>query len=46
MSSEILQCLAASLNPDANARITAELRIKDLLPNPGMLVAASATHLS
>ncbi|KAH8119757.1 ARM repeat-containing protein [Phellopilus nigrolimitatus] len=41
MSAVILQCLAASLNTDPNARISAELRINELLPSPETAVALS-----
>ena len=35
MSSEILQCLASSLNTDPNVRMSAELRLNQLFANPG-----------
>ena len=41
MSSEILQCLEASLNADPNIRISAELRISELFASPGMSAAQS-----
>ncbi|KAI5119706.1 hypothetical protein M0805_001421 [Coniferiporia weirii] len=46
MSSEILQCLAASLNADPNTRISAELKISELLPKPETAVALSSIALS
>ena len=35
MEAEILQCLAASLNADPNARMSAELRLNELFAKPG-----------
>ncbi|KAF7303143.1 ARM repeat-containing protein [Mycena kentingensis (nom. inval.)] len=34
-TTELAQCLAATLNPDTNTRIAAELRLSDLLALPG-----------
>ena len=36
MDSEVLQCLAASLNTDPNARVRAELRLNELFAIPGL----------
>ena len=35
MSPPIVECLAASLSSDPNVRMTAELKINELLPNSG-----------
>lgn len=31
---ELIQCLSSTLSPDANTRITAELRLNELLKSP------------
>lgn len=41
MSPTIVECLAASLSADPNARMTAELKINELLPNPGKFAIIS-----
>ncbi|PAV22617.1 ARM repeat-containing [Pyrrhoderma noxium] len=42
MSSEILQILASSLNPDPNTRISAELRLSEIFSNPETAVGLSS----
>ncbi|EJD03488.1 ARM repeat-containing protein [Fomitiporia mediterranea MF3/22] len=42
MESEILQCLAASLNTDPNARMSAELKLNELFAKPETCLALSS----
>jgi hypothetical protein len=35
MASQITECLAATLSPDTNTRISAELRLAELFASPG-----------
>jgi len=38
---ELVQCLSSTLSPDANTRITAELRLSELLKSPDAGLALS-----
>lgn len=37
MEAQIAECLNASLNADPNTRMSGELRLAELLPDPGLL---------
>ena len=41
MDQEILQCLSASLGTDPNARMGAEIKLSELLANPGKYLLRS-----
>lgn len=45
MDSEVLQCLASSLNADPNARMSAELRLNELFTKPGLWISLIAGRL-
>ena len=38
---ELIQCLSSTLSPDSNTRITAELRLSELLKSPDAGLALS-----
>jgi len=37
-TNDIVEILSATLNPDTNARVSAEIKLAELLANPSMLV--------
>ena len=37
-TNDIVEILSATLNPDTNTRVSAEIKLAELLANPSMLV--------
>jgi hypothetical protein len=45
-TSEVAQCLAATLSPEANTRIAAELKLSELFTRPGAYPTISSFQIS